>query len=97
MELEVTKEIEDWLVPLVLEVRWVGPEKTEQKELLVPEESQAVRVCQEGQEAREQKVFKDGMAIKVSLVYQAVQVRSIVVLSDFKLFMFRIKFENQTI
>ena len=78
MELEVTKEIEDWLAPLVLEVRWVGPEKTEQKELLVPEENQAVRVCQEGQEAREQKVFKDGMVTKVSLVYQAVQVRLIV-------------------
>ena len=78
MELEVTKEIEDWLDPLVLVVRWVGLEKMEQKELLVPVESQAVRVCQEGQEAREQKVFKGGMVTKVSLVYQAVQVRLIV-------------------
>ena len=93
MELEVTKEIEDWLVLLVLEVRWVGPEKTEQKVLLVHEESQAVRVCLEGQEAREQKVFKDGMATKVSLVSQAAQVRLIVVLSAFELF----KFEWQTI
>ena len=81
MELEVTKEIEDWLVPLALVVKWVGPEKTEQKALLVPEESQAVRVCQEDQEAREQKVFKEGMATRVSLVYQVVQVRLIVVLS----------------
>ena len=85
MELEVTKEIEDWLDPLVLVVRWVGLEKMEQKELLVPVESQAVRVCQEGQEAREQKVFKDGMATKVSLVSQAAQVRLIVVLSAFEL------------
>ena len=87
MELEVTKEIEDWLDPLVLEVRWVGLEKTEQKELLVPEESQAVRVCQEGQEALEQKVFKDGMATKVSLVYQVAQVSPMVALSDFEWFM----------
>ena len=82
MESEVTKEIEDWLVPLALVVKWVGLEKTEQKALLVPEESQAVRVCQEDQEAREQKVFKDGMATKVFLVCQVAQVNSIDVLLD---------------
>ena len=90
MELEVTKEIEDWLDPLVLVVRWVGLEKMEQKELLVPVESQAVRVCQEGQEAREQKVFKDGMATKVFLVCQVAQVSSIDVLLDFEWFMLKI-------